>query len=166
VDRKIFKYKDCGKDVYVDPTEVDYQIAKLGIEALIFSPRLMGVPLQEDGTIDMEKADPRDMDLLLDSYHEAEPLIRQAFGIGPFSRETGQGMLFQDVIETFNNYLEWRMGVKKNGESPPASPPPTASATSSSPPTPGSRPSMASSSTRNSSGPRPAGASPRPSAVG
>lgn len=121
MERRIFKFNDGDSEAFADPSELDFQISRLDIERIMFPERLADVPTLPDGTIDYAKIDPLDVRLMIDSSHDADPLIRQAFGIRPFDRTTGDGMLFEEVIELFNNYLSWRNDIKKNMPATPTS---------------------------------------------
>lgn len=118
MERKIFAYNDGESQVYGDPTEIDFDLVRLGVEELIFSRRLLDLPQSEDGKIDLGSIEGPDAKLLIDAYHDAEPLIRQVFRVKPFDRQTGRGLLFQDVIELLGAYYDWRDSVKKNSERP------------------------------------------------
>lgn len=121
MDKRIFKYFDGESEIFADPSELDFQIAHLDIEQIMFPERLADIPTLADGTIDHAKINPLDVKLMVDSSHDADPLIRQAFQVKPFDRTTGKGMLFEEVVELFNDYLTWRNDVKKNMQTPPTS---------------------------------------------
>lgn len=121
MNKRIFQYHDGESDVFADPSELEYQIDRLEIQELLFPKRLAELPADEEGMIDFEKIDPQDRKLLFDSYHEAEPLIREAFKLKPFDRASGKGLLYREVIELYNKYLDWCEQVKKNTETPPPS---------------------------------------------
>lgn len=114
---KIFKYNDGFSDVYGDPSEIDYQLDMLGVNEMLTAPRIAEIPTLEDGNIDFPNADKNDLKLLVSTYHEAEPMIRRAFGVLPFNKETGEGLLYEDVISLLNNYRSWQLDIKKNIES-------------------------------------------------
>ena len=125
MDRKIFRYNNGEKDVYVDPTELEYQLARLDIDSFFSAKRLSMLPEKEDGSLDIEAVSEEDIKILMDSYHEAEPRLREAFGVRPFDRETGEGMLFREIINLYSSFISWRNELKKNTAPPPNSPPPT-----------------------------------------
>lgn len=125
MNRKIYKYNDGKKDIFADPTELDHRIAMYRVEESFFPARIAEIPFDEDGNIDQTRATPGDIQLMLDSAYEAEPLIRKAFRIDPFDPSTGEGMFFKDVIDLFNDYMTWKNALKKNIENAPTSATPT-----------------------------------------
>ena len=123
MNRRIFQFKDeSGKDVFADPSEIDYQIERLEIKDLIFSDRIRMIPTKADGDFDWEKAPKEDAQLVADNYRQAYPLLCEAFGLRPLDRSTGQGVTYSEMMGIYADFCDWKDGVKKNGENAPNSP--------------------------------------------
>lgn len=138
--RRIFEFNDGESSIFFDPSEVDYHINRLGIDDLIFTDRVKMIPMTADGSFDLESAAPEDVRLLEDTFKDVEPLIREAFGIPPFDRATGKGLLYAEVIELYSRFCDWRESLKKSMNPVQLSP----ESTDSIPPSPPGQPTVSS----------------------
>ena len=126
VNLRIFAYNDGKSDVFGDPTDIDFELDRLGVEETLRMQRFLDMPKTPEGMIDFRAADKDDVRLRFDTYHELEPAIREAFRLEPFDRATGTGLLFGEVLELYSRYMDWRATVKKNMTQPLDSTPATA----------------------------------------
>ncbi len=118
-ERKIFKYHDGLQEVYGDPLLIQGEIA------ICFPDSVTVV-----ATIRNTRTDESDHVRLMAAWHARRRLcgaVREAFQMAPYDRLTGKGAVDAQCIAVWNLFQEFLLTLKKNGASPPTSPPSTAS---------------------------------------
>jgi len=118
---KIFKYNDGFGDVYGDPAEIDYRMAKASdFEDMTVIDKWLDIPRNDDGTVDEAKVTDADKRNFMEACHRILPMIRAGFEVKEFDKTTGEGMTMDGLLLLYASYLEWKLDVKKNTEPPPA----------------------------------------------
>ena len=124
-----FKYFDGFDDVWGDPFEIDYKFDRAIMERNedidLLDQWVTEVPHDESGNPDTKRFTKDQERLYLDACRRYIPLIQSALELRPFDRKTGQGLQSIDVLHLWSTYINWKLGVKKNTESPPGSTTPT-----------------------------------------
>ncbi len=115
LERRIYKYFNGFDDVFVDPSEVDYRLMKSSeSEDMATLDKWLELPQDEEGTLLEDKIDPKQMELFSEACHRLDPIIRSAFDVKPFDNKTGLGLIHEEVLHLYLDYIEWRLSVKKN----------------------------------------------------
>lgn len=164
MEKRIYKYNDGFSDLYADPSEIDYRMAKatemMDMEVI---GKWLTLPTDDDGNVlDDSEISAGDKANFTEACHRMLPAIRSAFDIKEFDKSTGQGMTMDELLGLWAAYLEWKADVKKNIETPPTDASPTDSTATSSPTSTGRRtiPGVRPKSVFMGSTSTPAGASP------
>ncbi len=118
--REIYKYNDGFNDVWGDPGEIDYRMARssedMDMEVI---NQWLNIPMDDDGNPDEEKISPGAQKNFVEACHRILPVIRAGFDIKKFDRTTGQGLTTNELLSLYAGYLNWQVDLKKNtGESP------------------------------------------------
>lgn len=111
--KKIYKYFNGKKEIYADPFEIDWKMQ----HAISMEPNVdtidswLSPEANEKGEFDRQQ-----ISLLNDAYHFYIPKIIESFGLKKFDPDTGEGMVSEDIIDLWSDYLEWKFELKKNTE--------------------------------------------------
>ncbi len=117
-ERKIFPYRlsECGAEVFGDPLALSRELSIL----LDGDPN--GVIRAARGTQERDangkiiagqpSEKPEEVVVRLQAERRLLAAVREAFGMDPFDRATGQGATDEDCRRALNCYLEWQ---EKNG---------------------------------------------------
>jgi hypothetical protein len=116
--KNVYKYFNGVKEVYADPFELDWRMQN----AVKMTPNIDTIDSWLSPQEDVEgKFDRQQIALLNDAYHFYIPKIVDVFGLKKFDPDTGEGMVGEDIIDLWSDYLGWRTELKKNTESEPIS---------------------------------------------
>jgi len=115
MERNIYKYNDGTRDVFADPSVLDYRIIKaFDKENMKVIENQLELPRKEDGEIDWDGMSEDAMRLFADACCRLDPLVREAFEIAPFNKEDGTGLLQVEVIKIYMDYIAWKDSLKKS----------------------------------------------------
>lgn len=116
IQRGIFKFNNGFKDIYADPFEIDWALQKASeFEDMKNIDEWLQIPHNEDGSIPDSVPD-SDIKLYKEACHRLVPIIRKAFEIAPFNKETGDGLTGEQVLDVYANYILWSIDLKKSIE--------------------------------------------------
>ncbi len=118
--REIYKYNDGFNDVWEDPAEIDYRMAKasedLDMEVI---NQWLTIPIDDNGNPDEGKMSSGSQKNFVEACHRILPVVRAGFNVKAFDRTTGQGLTTNELLSLYAGYLEWQVDLKKNtGELP------------------------------------------------
>lgn len=121
MERRIYKYNDGFSDVFGDPAEIDYRIAKASaFEDMQVIGEWLTLPTDDDGNVLPEdQLTVAQKVNFTEACHRMLPIIRAGFEIKEFDKATGQGMTMDELLAIYAGYMEWRAGVKKNTDPSP-----------------------------------------------
>lgn len=137
MNKNIFSFKDGEKTVFMDPAVIERRWLEGGqqidIETVLskfsgpdFVRNIIdGVCCDENGkplehvTNEMMR---HATNARIEAASELVPILYKMFELQPISRETGEGTTEDEILDIWDEYLEYVDGVKKNTEMTPNSP--------------------------------------------